>query len=124
MCVWLFLLVPHATGQGAIAAKPSATYKGYLLGGLCWFAVPFTMATSMGLGARAMNLPISLDESNAGLVPPAVATVLMGAGGGFLLVFQVGGCWDWRKEGRCLLGVASIRIYGDSFSNGCWVLQG
>jgi hypothetical protein len=35
-------------GQGAIAAKPSATYKGYLLGGLCWFAVPFTMATSMG----------------------------------------------------------------------------
>lgn len=36
------------TGQGAIAAKPSATYKGYLLGGLCWFAVPFTMATSMG----------------------------------------------------------------------------
>jgi hypothetical protein len=42
-----------------------------------------------GLGARAMNLPISIDESNAGLVPPAVATVLMGAGGGFLLVFQV-----------------------------------
>jgi hypothetical protein len=36
-----------------------------------------------------MNLPISIDESNAGLVPPAVATVLMGAGGGFLLVFQV-----------------------------------
>lgn len=36
-----------------------------------------------------MNLPISIDESNAGLVPPAVATVLMGAGGGFLLVFQL-----------------------------------
>jgi len=79
----------QAYWQGAIAAKPSATYKGYLLGGLCWFAVPFTMATSMGLGARAMNLPISLDESNAGLVPPAVATVLLGAGGGFLLVFQL-----------------------------------
>lgn len=44
-------------GQGAIAAKPSATYRGYLLGGLCWFAVPFTMATSMGLGARAMVRP-------------------------------------------------------------------
>jgi hypothetical protein len=26
----------------------------YLRGGLCWFAVPFTMATSMGLAARAM----------------------------------------------------------------------
>jgi Na+/proline symporter len=75
--------------QGAIAAKPSATYRGYLLGGLCWFAVPFTMATSMGLGARAMNLPISIEESNAGLVPPAVATMLLGPGGGFLLVFQL-----------------------------------
>eukprot|EP00775_Hariotina_reticulata_P003269 gene3269-3546_t len=83
------VFVDQAYWQGAIAAKPSATYRGYLLGGLCWFAVPFTMATSMGLGARAMNLPISIDESNAGLVPPAVATVLLGAGGGFLLVFQL-----------------------------------
>jgi len=41
-------------------ALPSATYKGYLLGGLCWFAVPFTMATSMGLAARSMNLPITI----------------------------------------------------------------
>jgi len=47
------------------------------------------MATSMGLGARAMNLPITIAESNAGLVPPAVATMLLGAGGAFLLVFQV-----------------------------------
>lgn len=83
------VFVDQAYWQSAIAAKPSATYRGYLLGGLCWFAIPFTMATSMGLGARAMNLPISLDESNAGLVPPAVAVALMGAGGGFLLVLQL-----------------------------------
>lgn len=83
------VFVDQAYWQGAIAAKPSATYRGYLLGGLCWFAVPFTMATSMGLGARAMNLPISIEESNAGLVPPAVATMLLGPGGGFLLVFQL-----------------------------------
>jgi Na+/proline symporter len=83
------VFVDQAYWQGAIAAKPSATYKGYLLGGLCWFAIPFTMATSMGLGARAMNLPISIDESNAGLVPPAVAVTLLGAGGGFLLVLQL-----------------------------------
>ena len=48
------------------------------------------MATTMGLGARAMNLPITIAESNAGLVPPAVASMLMGPGGAFLLVFQVG----------------------------------
>jgi Na+/proline symporter len=70
-------------------ALPSATYKGYLLGGLCWFAVPFTFATSMGLAARAMNLPVTLGESGAGLVPPAVVVELMGAGGGFLLILQL-----------------------------------
>jgi hypothetical protein len=48
------VFVDQSYWQGAIGAKPSATYKGYLLGGLCWFAVPFTMATSMGLAARAM----------------------------------------------------------------------
>ncbi|GBF91893.1 urea active transporter [Raphidocelis subcapitata] len=83
------VFVDQSYWQGAIAAKPSATYRGYLLGGLCWFAIPFTMATAMGLGARAMNLPITIAESNAGLVPPAVATMLLGAGGAFLLVFQL-----------------------------------
>lgn len=83
------VFVDQSYWQGAIGAKPSATYKGYLLGGLCWFAVPFTMATSMGLAARAMNLPVTIAESNAGLVPPAVAQELMGAGGGFLLMLQL-----------------------------------
>ena len=36
-----------------------------------------------------MNLPITIAESNAGLVPPAVAPMLLGAGGALLLVFQV-----------------------------------
>ena len=45
--------------QGAIACKPSATYKGYLLGGMAWFAIPFSMATSLGLAARAMDLPVT-----------------------------------------------------------------
>ncbi|KAI8468533.1 MAG: urea active transporter [Monoraphidium minutum] len=83
------VFVDQSYWQSAIAAKPSATYKGYVLGGLCWFAVPFSMATAMGLGARAMNLPITIAESNAGLVPPAVATMLLGSGGAFLLVFQL-----------------------------------
>ena len=32
------VFVDQAYWQGAIAAKPSATYKGYLLGGLVWWA--------------------------------------------------------------------------------------
>ncbi len=75
------VFVDQAYWQSAIAAKPSATYKGYLLGGLSWFAVPFCMATALGLGARALDLPLTAAEAGAGLVPPAVAVHLMGAGG-------------------------------------------
>lgn len=37
------------------------------------FAVPFTMATALGLGALALDLPLSAAEVGNGLVPPAVA---------------------------------------------------
>lgn len=83
------VFVDQAYWQSAIAARPSATYKGYLLGGLCWFAIPFTLATTMGLGARALDLPVSLDESGEGLVPPALAVALLGKGGAFLMVLQL-----------------------------------
>ncbi|GIL80101.1 hypothetical protein Vretifemale_9243 [Volvox reticuliferus] len=83
------VFVDQSYWQGAIAAKPSATYRGYLLGGLCWFAIPFTFATTMGLGARALDLPVSDMEAKRGLVPPALAVHLMGKGGAFLMTLQL-----------------------------------
>jgi len=83
------VFVDQAYWQGAIAAKPSATYKGYLLGGMCWFAIPFTLATTLGLSARAFDLPVTYAEAGSGLVPPAVASHTMGAGGAFLIVLQL-----------------------------------
>jgi Na+/proline symporter len=71
------VFVDQAYWQSAIAARPTATYKGYLLGGICWFAIPFTLATTLGLAGRALDLPITIAESNAGLTPPAVAVHLM-----------------------------------------------
>ncbi|KAB2632099.1 urea-proton symporter DUR3-like [Pyrus ussuriensis x Pyrus communis] len=70
----------------AIAARPSSTHKGYLLGGLVWFAVPFSLATSLGLGALALDLPLTESEASRGLVPPATAIALMGKGGSVLLL--------------------------------------
>jgi hypothetical protein len=75
--------------QGAIACKPDATWKGYLLGGLAWFAIPFCMATTFGLAGRALDLPITLSEAGHGLVPPAVGVHLMGKGGAFLIALQL-----------------------------------
>lgn len=72
--------------MSAIAARPSSTHKGYLLGGLVWFAVPFSLATALGLGALALDLPINESEAGRGLVPPATAVALMGQGGSILLL--------------------------------------
>lgn len=51
-----------------------------------WFAVPFSLATSLGLGALALDLPITASEASHGLVPPATAIALMGKGGSVLLL--------------------------------------
>lgn len=72
--------------MSAIAARPTSTHKGYLLGGLVWFAVPFSLATSLGLGALALDLPLTAAEAGRGLVPPATAVALMGKFGAILLL--------------------------------------
>ena len=40
------VFVDQAYWQRAIAAQPSSTVKGFLLGGMCWFSIPFTLATT------------------------------------------------------------------------------
>lgn len=80
------VFVDNGYWVSAIAARPSSTHKGYLLGGLVWFAVPFSLATALGLGALALDLPITESEASHGLVPPATAIALMGKGGSVLLL--------------------------------------
>jgi Na+/proline symporter len=80
------VFVDQSYWQSAIAAKPTSASRGYLLGGICWFAIPFSLATSLGLASTALMLPITSGEAGSGLVPPAVATYLMGnAGAGLIL---------------------------------------
>jgi SSS family transporter len=80
------VFVDNGYWVSAIAARPSSTHKGYLLGGLVWFAVPFSLATSLGLGSLALDLPLTAEEAGRGLVPPATAIALMGKFGAILLL--------------------------------------
>ena len=80
------VFVDQAYWQRAIAAKPSSTVKGFLLGGLCWFAIPFTLATTMGLTAVALDVDITMQQAQMGLVVPAAATALMGELGAILVL--------------------------------------
>lgn len=83
------VFIDQSYWQSAIAATPSASWKGYLLGGLCWFAIPFSLATSLGLAAVALSLPITQVEADRGLVPLAAATHLMGDLGAVLVLVML-----------------------------------
>jgi len=83
------VFVDQSYWQSAIAARPESAAKGYLLGGICWFAIPFSLATSLGLTSTALMLPITADEAGAGLVPPAVATHLLGDIGAVLILVML-----------------------------------
>jgi len=76
--------------QKAIAANPAGALRGYILGGLCWFAIPFCCATTMGLAALALEsnpafptYPNRMPDADvsAGLVLPYAAIALLGKGG-------------------------------------------
>jgi Na+/proline symporter len=84
------VFVDNSYWLSAIAARPSAAARGYLLGGICWFSIPFSLATSLGLTAAALMLPITSTEAAEGLVPPATATEMLGSGGAVaILVSQM-----------------------------------
>lgn len=83
------VFVDQSYWQSAIAARPSSAAKGYLLGGICWFAIPFSLATSLGLASTALMLPINAGEAGSGLVPPAVADHLMGDAGSALILIML-----------------------------------
>jgi len=79
------VFVDQSYWQSAIAARPSSAHKGYLLGGLVWFTIPFALATSLGITAVALQLPITANEAGSGLVPPAVAVHLFGKFGAVMI---------------------------------------
>ena len=98
------VFVDQAYWQSAIAATPSASWKGYILGGICWFAckvlhstlltqrrfsIPFTLATALGLAAVAYSLPVSIAEASAGLVPIATATHMLASSGSVLFLVML-----------------------------------
>jgi Na+/proline symporter len=83
------VFVDQSYWQSAIAAKPAAAHKGYMLGGMVWFTIPFTLATSMGLTSLALQLPVTNIESGNGLVPAAVAVHLFDAGGAWMIAIML-----------------------------------
>jgi len=88
----------QAYWQRAFAARPSATVLGYLVGGLCWFSIPFFLATTLGLAGVALeNDPdfptyperMAAADVSAGLVAPNAAVCLLGESGAVAILILV-----------------------------------
>jgi urea-proton symporter len=72
--------------QRAIAARPRSAVRGFLTGGLAWFAIPFTLATTLGLSAVATGVSLTPEQISNGLVAPAAASHILGDFGAILLL--------------------------------------
>jgi len=104
------VFVDQSYWQSAIAAQPSSAHKGYLLGGLVWFTIPFALATSLGLASNALNAKLTTDDANAGLVPPAAAIILLGDGGGVLIIIMLFMAITSTGSAECI-AVSSLITY-------------
>ena len=104
------VFVDQSYWQSAIAASPGAAHKGYLLGGLVWFTIPFALATSLGLAGNALNVALSSGDAGTGLVPPASATALMGSGGGILMIIMLFMAITSTGSAECI-AVSSLWAY-------------
>ena len=80
------IFVDQAYWQKAIAARPRSAVKGFLIGGLAWFAIPFALATTLGLAAVAIDVSLTPEQIESGLVAPAAASLILGDAGAILLL--------------------------------------
>ena len=80
------VFVDQSYWQRAIASRPRSVVPGFLVGGLAWFAIPFALATTLGLAAVAVNLELTPLEISSGLVAPLAAAHLLGDVGAILML--------------------------------------
>jgi len=105
----------QAYWQSSVAAKPLQGVWGFISGGLVWFAIPFTLATTMGLAylglSSAQGAPMLTDEDvSKGLAAPLVAQKLLGTTGEYAMLFLI--LMAVMSTGSAeVIAVASIVIY-------------
>lgn len=80
------VFVDQSYWQRAIASAPKSAFRGFMVGGLAWFAIPFALATTLGLAAVAVSVPLTPEQISMGLVAPTAATQVLGDIGAILLL--------------------------------------
>lgn len=105
----------QASWQSRIAAKPTQGVYGFLLGGLMWFAIPSTMATTTGLAYLALSAEnktnlLTYGQIDEGLVTPLIAETVLGSAGG-ILVLTMGAMALMSTGSGEVMAMSSIIVY-------------
>eukprot|EP00105_Crassostrea_gigas_P021844 XP_011441136.1 PREDICTED: urea-proton symporter DUR3 [Crassostrea gigas] len=109
------VFVDQSYWQSSVAAKPKQGVVGFLVGGLCWFAIPFGLATTTSLAYIALSANqnqalLSETDVDAGLVPVVVAQKLLGRTGEFIIIIMI--LMAVTSTGSAeVMAVSSILVY-------------
>ncbi|XP_076358692.1 uncharacterized protein LOC143251173 isoform X2 [Tachypleus tridentatus] len=101
--------------QSSVAAKPIQGVWGFILGGLTWFAIPFSLATTLGLSYLALSSAqgeplLTPEDVDRGLVVPVVAQNILGSFGEYAMIFLI--LMAVMSTGSAeVIAVASLIIY-------------
>ena len=83
---WNSICRPGILAEGCSELDRDLRARGFLVGGLAWFAIPFTLATTLGLSAVATQVYLTPEQINNGLVAPTAASSILGDIGAVLLL--------------------------------------
>ncbi|WP_163538586.1 sodium:solute symporter family protein [Gracilibacillus sp. YIM 98692] len=79
------VFVDQSYWQRAIASKDSAASKAYIYGGIAWFAIPFSIATFLGVSAAGLGIDVTDPDASA----PLMAAHLLGTAGSILFLVML-----------------------------------
>ncbi|KAL3315476.1 hypothetical protein Ciccas_005893 [Cichlidogyrus casuarinus] len=88
------VFVDQSYWAASVAAKPSEGVIGFILGGIVWFAIPFTFGTVcslfyLSIGTALGNDFLTQTQVDSGLAPIAIATFLFGSSGKAVVIAMV-----------------------------------
>lgn len=72
--------------QRAIAAAPHSAGRSFLIGGLAWFAIPFGVATALGVGGLALGFAVPPPFTD---IAPTTAAAVFGPLGAWLFLIML-----------------------------------
>jgi Na+/proline symporter len=111
------LFTEHNFFQFGLAARTRATNYAFFWGAVFWMALPWAVGTAAGLGALAVDMPLSPAELWDGTVLSGMADLLFGSAGSTLLAAALWAAISSGVAGE-VIALASVVTHGERVVSG------